>query len=434
MEGSQADIIIGSIVDMAGVARAKVVGSRGSKVFAQSGMGASPSWNVFCVDDQLAFTPNFSVVGDLRLRIDEDDLRVLEPGVFWAPARICHQSGEPAACCPRTTLDRAVDDLRSAGLEARVGHEIEFTLVPKDGGQPTPWAAYGLGSARRYGPFMAALLDAADRTALDIEQIHAEYGPGQFEISLGPEAPTTAADNLVLARMLISSVAREHGAEASFSPMPFVGGSGNGAHLHLSLLRSGRPLFSGGEGPHGMTDEGGAAIAGVLRFLPDALGVLACSAASHLRLRPDTWSGAYCCWGLENREAAVRFCADTRGNPHGANIEVKPIDASANPYLSTAVILGIALAGIRLELPLPSEATINPALLTADERGRLEIEKLSSNAFVTLERLERSDVLKQILGEDITEAVLAVRRREYTTFKRSEDEEVAEQLRFVWTL
>ena len=33
-------------------------------------MGASPSWNVFCVDFGIAFTPALGVTGDLRLRID----------------------------------------------------------------------------------------------------------------------------------------------------------------------------------------------------------------------------------------------------------------------------------------------------------------------------------------------------------------------------
>jgi hypothetical protein len=33
-------------------------------------MGASPSWNVFCIDFGIAFTPDLGVIGDLRLRID----------------------------------------------------------------------------------------------------------------------------------------------------------------------------------------------------------------------------------------------------------------------------------------------------------------------------------------------------------------------------
>ena len=77
------------------------------------------------------------------------------------------------------------------------------------------------------------------------------------------------------------------------------------------------------------------------------IGALAPSLLSGLRLQPGHWSGAFACWGLENREAAVRLCAGTKGNPRGANVEVKCIDASANPYVVNAVLLGLARMGLR---------------------------------------------------------------------------------------
>ena len=41
--------------------------------------------------------------------------------------------------------------------------------------------------------------------------------------------------------------------------------------------------------------------------LPALLAVGAPSVASYLRLIPQRWAAAYCCWGRENREAAVRL-------------------------------------------------------------------------------------------------------------------------------
>ena len=165
----------------------------------------------------------------------------------------------------------------------------------------------------------------------------------------------------MLARLLIGRIARRHGLRASFSPFPFAGGGGNGAHIHFSFTRSGQPLFSGGPGPYGITDEGGGAIGGLVAALPGVQAVLGGSILSGARLRPGFWSGAYPCWGRENREAAVRFVEATPGNPHGANVEVKPVDPSANPYLSSAAVLGAALDGIRAAADLPDEVTSNPA-------------------------------------------------------------------------
>ncbi len=66
-------------------------------------------------------------------------------------------------------------------------------------------------------------------------------------------------------------------------------------------------------------------------------------------MQPGYWAGAYNCWGTENREAAVRFLIGGPSNPYGANVEVKVIDPSANPYLATATILGLAQHGIEPE-------------------------------------------------------------------------------------
>ena len=66
---------------------------------------------------------------------------------------------------------------------------------------------------------------------------------------------------------------------------------------------------------------------------------LAGSIVSGLRLQPGNWAGVYACWGVENREAAVRFVEGGPGSPHGGNAEVKITDPSANPYFASAAIL-----------------------------------------------------------------------------------------------
>jgi glutamine synthetase len=123
---------------------------------------------------------------------------------------------------------------------------------------------------------------AATAAGVGIEQFHPEYGLNQFEISLRPRTPVAAADHLVLMRIIIGRVARQHGLRVSLSPVPFAGAVGSGAHQHFSLTRDGSPVFSGGFGPHGMTPQGASAIAGVLAGLPAAQGVLSGSILSGL--------------------------------------------------------------------------------------------------------------------------------------------------------
>ncbi|WP_374975370.1 glutamine synthetase [Microbacterium trichothecenolyticum] len=419
------DLVIGSIVDPGGVPRAKAVPASRAAAFATAGMGASPSWNTFCVDDQIAFTGRFSVVGDLRLRIDLAELRELGGGTMWAPATLCAQTGEPDPACTRTALRRAVDRLSADGLTALVGHEVEFTLV--DAAAPSHWSAYGLGALRAQQPFLDALLARARAAQISIAQVHAEYGVNQFEISLVPLDPVRAADELILMRLVISQAARDVGLAASFSPLPTASGAGNGAHQHLSLARDGSPQFSRGRGPHGLTDDGGHAIAGLLAALPGLMALLAGSVLSQARMRPGMWSGAFRCWGLENREAAVRLCAATRGNPDGASVEIKPVDPSANPYSASAVLLEAARFGIDGGLPLPPETSLHP--------GEAEgIDRLPVGIPAQLELLRASPVAATALGADILEAFVAVRTLEHETFGDREVTDVCERLRFAWSL
>ena len=97
----------------------------------------------------------------------------------------------------------------------------------------------------------------------------------------------------------------------------------------IAALLSAGPLFADGAGTRGMTSKGENALAGVLSGLPEAQGILCGSIVSGLRLLPGNWAGVYVCWGIENREAAVRFVKGGPGSPHGGNVEVKVVDPSA---------------------------------------------------------------------------------------------------------
>lgn len=420
-------IVIGSLVDPGGVPRAKVVPRARLDAFVGVGMGLSPSWNVFCVDDDLAFTERFSVVGDLRLRIDADELRDLGDGVAWAPGTVHTLDGAVADSCTRDALRRTVDRLAARGLTALVGHEVEVTLFDADERPLRPWSAYGLGSALRDAAFLQRVLERSDAAGLAVLQLHAEYGPGQFEVSLAPRDPLAAADDLTLARTIVSLAARDVGLAASFSPLPQVEGASNGAHQHLSLQHDGEPVFSGGSAAHGLTAAGDAAVAGLVAALPELGAVLSGSPLSAARLRPGMWAGARACWGLENREAAVRLVAATAGTPTGANVEVKPVDASANAYLATAVLLEAALTGIETGLRAPDPVDVDPSAVVASAV------LLPTDAAEQQQRLAASVAARRALGPALLEAVTAVRRRERETWASRPVEEAVERLRYAWT-
>ena len=437
LEAEGVDTVIGTVVNPAGLTQAKTVPIRRTNTFADPGLGASPSWHAFAIDQSgIAFTDDVGVVGDQRIRIDLSALRILGDGLAWAPGSFFEQDGTPVPACSRGTLGRVEKALAEAGIEAMIGHEIEFLLVDPHG-NPLPsalWAQYGLAGVLEYEGFVRDVNAAATVAGVPIEQFHPEYGANQFEISLAPHPPVAAADQLALTRIIIGRAARRHGLRISLSPAPFAGSAGSGAHQHFSLTTAEGPMFSDGQGTDGMTPAGESAVAGVVGGLTQAQGVLCGSIVSGLRMRPGNWAGVYACWGTENREAAVRFVTGGPGSPYGGNVEVKIVDPSANPYLASAAILGLALDGIKRKAPLPPETTVDPAKLSDSDRDRTGVVRLPEAQAEAIAALDNSELLRGILGDPAVDMVVAVRRLEQERYGDLGPEELADKFRMAWSL
>src|SRR5208283_2898205 len=158
-----------------GLTLAKTVPIRRTNTFADPGLGASPSWHAFAVDQSgIAFTRDVGVVGDQRLRIDLSALRMIGDGLAWAPAAFFEQDGTPVAACARGTLSRIQDALTEAGIEAAIGHEMEFLLVAPDGARlpSTLWAQYGLAGVLEHEAFIRDVIGSAAAAGVAIEQFH----------------------------------------------------------------------------------------------------------------------------------------------------------------------------------------------------------------------------------------------------------------------
>ncbi len=431
--GAGVDTVVGTVVNPAGLILAKTVPADRVAAFADPGLGASPSWHGFAIDQTgIAFTDDVGVVGDQRIRVDLSALRGIDAGLAWAPAEFFALDGTPVPGCSRGTLGRVVAVLAGAGLDALVGHEMEFVLVDADGGRlpATLWAQYGLAGVLEHEELVRDIMIETGAAGVGVEQIHAEYGANQFELSLTPLSPVAAADQLVLARIIVGRIVRRHGLRSSLSPVPFAGGVGSGAHQHISLTRSGRELFSGGAGAAGMTTDGEHALAGVLRGLSAAQGILCGSIVSGLRMRPGAWAGAYACWGVENREAALRFVRGDPGGRCGSNIEVKVVDGSANPYFASAAILGLMLDGISRQITLPPETTVDPAALPDSHRGA----PLATVQADVIAALDNSWLLRNILSDSAVDLVVAVRRLEQERYAELTPAQIAEKFRMAWSV
>ena len=423
-------VIAVTIVDNAGVARVKAVPMAAFERSLRDGLGLSPIFNVCTVVD--TFTRSATVggpTGDLRLIPDPAAVRLCaEPGWAIAPADQHTQDGEVFGCCQRSFARRMVEEANARGLELSFGWELEWFLGSEADGSFVPAyqsPAYGLTALAELSTYVCELAQYLAESGVRLGQIHPEYAPGQLEISLPHDEPVASADLNVFARHTIRSASVRHGWRASFSPVVIPQQVGSGGHLHFSVIREGRNLFAHGEGPHGMTEVGESFLAGVLAELPALMAIGAPSVASYLRLQPSQWAGAYACWGLENREAALRFVAGMVGSERAtANCEVKCFDQSANPYLVSGAVIAAGLHGIDQALALPAEVIDDPAALSQRERDALGAERLPRSLDMSISALEQLEPMRSAMGPMLFDAVLAVRRAELETFKDADPDAV----------
>ncbi|MET7683796.1 glutamine synthetase family protein [Streptomyces sp. NPDC005423] len=432
--------VVLSYVDTAGVGRVKTVPTAGLRSAAAWGVGMSPVFDTFLANDSVATTDVLgSPDGDLRLYPDLDRLTVLagQPGWAWAPVDRATQEGEPHPGCSRTFLRRVVRDAaRLHGITFRAGIEIEWMLgrpgSPDGEFVPATTApAYSAARQVELGDYGADLLAALAAQGVDVEQFHPEYAAGQFELSVGALDPVAAADRSVLVRQTVRAVSQRHGLRASFAPAVLARGVGNGGHLHLSAWREERNLHAGGDRRYGMTADAESFAAGVLDRLPALTAVTAPSPASYLRLRPSQWAGVFTAWGRETREAAVRIVTGTAGRrERSANLEVKPVDLAANPYLALGSVITAGLDGIAASAVLPEETTGDPVRLDPARAAACGVRRLPESLAAAVTEFRRDEGLRAALGPLLADAVIAVREGEIEAVAGLDDERVAAAYRW----
>lgn len=343
--------------------------------------------------------------------------------------------GQPWDSCTRQFLAAAVADLRKeAGLLLYAAPELEFQLLGPDLPPATPFSI----EAFRLRPALAARMVAALRQAgTEPETFEPEYGVGQYEVSCRPALGLAAADRTVILREVIREVARRAGYRATFTAKPYPDRPGNGAHIHFSLQTTdGRPATWDPTRPGGLALKAAQFAAGVVRHMPALCALTAPSPPSYLRLGPHHWSAGYACLGASNREAALRICIPPKGGAEAVrrqfNLEYRPADSAANPYLALGAIVRAGLAGIREELPLPPLMQEDPHDIGPARRKRLGIETLPRSLAEALERLEADATVRGWFSDNLWRTYLSVKRKEIALARDLSPEALCERYRHAY--
>jgi len=212
-------------------------------------------------------------------------------------------------------------------------------------------------------------------------------------------------------------VALQQGTYATFMPKPFTAHPGSGMHTHFSLFEGDSNAFFEAGAEYQLSKTARQFIAGILKHAPEFTAVTNQFVNSYKRLWGGGEAPSYLSWGHNNRSALVRVPLYKPGKGQSARIEYRGIDSATNPYLAYAVLLGAGLKGIEEGYDLPAAAEDDVWSLSSAERRAMGHDPLPASLHDAIRAMEDSELMPQILGEQVFEHFLRNKRAEWQDYR-----------------
>ena len=415
--------------DNDGVIRGKCSGIANLETRLEDGIGLTLAMQAFTMLDHLAPYEGMGPVGEIRL-VPDTSTFVIAPYAPHAGAVLVDMvtlDGKPYAADGRAFLKRMVVRAAERDLNMLAAFEPEWTLATRVDGiyQPVDesgcFTSAGMNSA---AGVIDEIVETLEAQGLQVEQYYPELGWGQQELSIAPAPALSAADRHILYKETVRGVALQHGLFALFAPKPWLDQAGNGCHLHFSGWSGDWKTnrFYDQAQPYGLSTVARQFMAGVLEHLPGLVALTCASVNSYHRLQPQTWASAYRVWGPDNREGALRVAAPTRSlQSQSTNVELKASDSSSNPYVALGGVIAAGLDGIDRGLELPPATTVDPHLLSDDERRAIGAERLPQTLHEAISNLRSDQVLLEALGERLAGSYMAVKEADIAAFAEQDE-------------
>ncbi|MFC1821834.1 glutamine synthetase family protein [Thermodesulfobacteriota bacterium] len=332
---------------------------------------------------------------------------------------IFNPDGAPYEGDPRFVLKQLLEKVAGRGYTFFIGPELEyFYFKDNQGTEVIDTGGYfdtrplDMGSNLR-----RETIFALQSMGIQVEYSHHEVAPSQHEIDLRFDEALRMADKTMTHRLVVKEIARQQGFYATFMPKPIFGQNGSGMHVHQSLFQGERNAFYDPNDKYNLSDIAKHYIAGLMQHAPVITALTNQWVNSYKRLVPGYEAPVYVSWARRNRSAMIRVPMYKPGKEQATRIEFRSPDPSCNPYLAFAAMLGAGMDGIdkKMELPEPIEEDIfemNPA-----ERKAHGITDLPGNLYAAIQETEKSDLVRQILGEHIFNKFIENKKIEWDNYR-----------------
>jgi len=241
-----------------------------------------------------------------------------------------------------------------------------------------------------------------------------EDANGQFEMNWEYDHALLTADRHAFFKFMAKSIAEKHGMRATFMPKPFVNLTGNGCHAHVSLWDGKKNLFSDPKGELGVSQLGYNFIGGLIHNADALCALTNPTVNSYKRINaPRTISGAT--WAPNS----VTYTGNNRTHmiriPDAGRFEFRLADGAVNPYLLQAGLLASGLDGIRQKRDPGKRLDIN---MYTDGHKVKGAKRLPLNLLDALRSLEKSSVLRSMLGSEFVDGYTKMRHNDWNAYSR----------------
>jgi glutamine synthetase len=366
-------------------------------------------------------------------RIEESDMVAMpDPATFeflpWRPKErpvarmfcdIIQPDGSPYEGDPRYAFKRVLAKAAEKGYTFYIGPELEYfyfennespKIIDKGGYFDTPPLDTG-GTLRRDTIF------ALQEMGIDVEYSHHEVAPSQHEIDLRYDEGLKMAEKAATLRIAVKEIARQHGVYATFMPKPIFGENGSGMHTHQSLFRGKVNAFYNASDKYHLSDMAKSYIAGIMEHAREMALVTNQWVNSYKRLVPGYEAPVYVAWARRNRSTMVRVPMYKPGKELATRIEFRSPDPACNLYLAFAVMLAAGLKGVDENYKLPEP--IEEDIYEMDEvaRDRAGITSLPGSLFEAIQEMEKSELMRETLGDHIFNKLIANKKIEWDRFR-----------------
>jgi glutamine synthetase len=359
---------------------------------------------------------------DIYLRPDPETVRVVPWYKEPTAQVICdalYGDGKPVAMSSRHVLRRVLALYEERGWKPIVAPELEFFLVQintdpdlpllppfgRSGRAETGRQSYGIDATNEFDPIFEDVYDYCEAQEIDIDTLTHEAGAAQMEINFNHGEALRLADQAFLFKRTVRQAAMRHNIYATFMAKPLANQPGSSMHIHQSVVdtESDRNLFADKLGRD--TALFRSHVAGLQRYLPQVMPMLAPNVNSFRRLRPYSDAPINVQWAIDNRSVGLRVPIS---EGPARRIENRLAGADANPYLAIAASLACGYLGM-LERMKPTKQIEGSAY-------RLP-HTLPRTLYDGLHRFGNSKKMRPILGEQFMRAMVLVKQSELDAYQ-----------------